>query len=103
MSSHRRQSICTRHILTTKDFDGHSVSGILSLNKRSHGNDKDIPHAGNESYNPDRHSEDPVSQEVLRRRKAVSRGHTDSDMGYIGAVSKAFQITEVKRERERVT
>lgn len=42
------------------------MSRILSLNKRSHGNDKEIPNAGNESYNPDRHSEDIVSQEVLR-------------------------------------
>jgi hypothetical protein len=78
------------------------VSCILSLNERSHGYDKEIPNAGNESYNPDRHSEDTVSQEVLRRRNTISRRHTDSDMGDIGAVSKGFQITEAKGEKERV-
>lgn len=54
------------NILTTKDFDGHSVSRVFSFNERPHANDKKISKAGYESYNPDKYSEDIVSQEVLK-------------------------------------
>lgn len=54
------------NILTTKDFDGHSVSRVFSFNERPHANDKKISKAGYESYNPDTYSEDIVSQEVLK-------------------------------------
>lgn len=54
------------NILTTKDFDGRSVSRIFSFNERSHANDKKISKAGYESYNPHKYSEDIVSQEVLK-------------------------------------
>lgn len=55
----------TGNILTTKDFDGHSVSRIFSFKERSHANDKKISEAGYERDNPDTYSEDIVSQEVL--------------------------------------
>ena len=55
----------TGNILTTKDFDEHSVSRVFSFNERSHANDKKISEAGYECDNPDTYSEDIVSQEVL--------------------------------------
>lgn len=76
------------------------MSRVFSFNERSHADDKKISKAGYESYNPDKYSEDIVSQEVLKWRNAVSQGHTYSDMGSIGAVSKVFEITKVKGKKE---
>lgn len=54
-------------ILTAQNFDAESMQVVFGPQDRTHPDDEEVPETGDESHDPDRYTQDNVSQQIFKR------------------------------------
>ena len=80
---------------------------VFRPDERAHADDEEVAEAGDEGDDPDRHPQDEVGQQVLKRGDPVCVGLALPHVRGVGAILEILEVSErqtansTERERER--
>lgn len=66
---------------------------VFGPQDRTHPDDEEVPETGDESHDPDRYTQDNVSQQIFKRREPVRVGFTLAHVWGVRAVLELLEIS----------